>query len=222
MKNYFLLFLFIILLGCKSIKPKELAVIENNPILLPALEPEADIDNLRRQISSGDFEKPEGTESDKPSSNLITLDEELIIQKRINDILKIFGSEVKKNINNRNSLPYGKILLELLDFKGRENKPLLFFSLWTLCGPTILGFPFTYIKTELTCQVSILDSQNKLIGKYIANGKGTTFIAMYWGYGKDAWRKSNMIAFKKAMVSIKNQMRNDSQLLTEKLITVKK
>ena len=66
-------------------------------------------------------------------------------------------------------------------------------------------------------EVTFYNSHQEIIGKYKSDGKGVGFVAMYWGYGEEAWRKSSINAFKNGIEMIKDQIQADSKKLNEKL-----
>lgn len=199
----------------------EFIVSDTNHLSIPALIPQADLDNLRSHTSYGGIKVTGNIEYTRLPVHFVKVDYDLnfeyVPEKRVNDILKIFAYDVRNNINNADSIAHGSIQLELINNKEKKSFLLTFFSIWTLCMPSLIGVPVTSIKTELEIRASIFDSKNNFIGKYDAKGLGRSYVAMYWGYGEDAERKSNIIAFKNAMASIKTQINNDKQALIEKL-----
>ncbi len=107
--------------------------------------------------------------------------------------------------------------LKLVDFEDKRNFPLVFFSIWTLGIPSLIGIPFNSSVTKLSIEVSVLNKDFRLLKKYKASGKGQAFMALYWGYGKDLNRKSNLNAFTEAFTSIENQIACDIEFLNNQL-----
>ncbi len=214
-----------ILISCRTIKPSDFVVKDTTPALLPTLEPEANMDNLENVISSGNIKITGIIEYTKATYSLVKVDYDLTLEyipeKRIYDILKVYASEVKNNIIDTTSQPYGSIQLDLISFNEKRNIFLTFFSLWTLCVPSLIGIPISSIKTELEIQITICDINKNVIKKYKGAGTGLSYIAMYWGYGEDAWRKSAIEAFKDAMKDIRTQIIKDKDELKSKLLKSK-
>ncbi|OFY71449.1 MAG: hypothetical protein A3G23_11555 [Bacteroidetes bacterium RIFCSPLOWO2_12_FULL_37_12] len=201
--------------------------------LLPSLQGEIDLNNLKENISfgfvklSGHYngvlkiteyfdslriiiEDPNFKEKEaKMYPELYYTNVQYSPDERVNDMIKMFSNEINENISQTATENNGTIQLKLLSFKERNNPLLIFFSIWTLCVPTLIGIPLNNINTTLEIQVTISNLRNETLGTYKANGYGNTFIAMYWGYGSDAHRKSALAAFADAMTTIKEQIRNN-------------
>jgi len=216
--------LFMILAGCKTIKLSDYNVKNSSPILLPNLEPQADMYNLQNVISKGYIQITSDVEY-QYIYDLKNVDYNLKIkyfpEQRIYDIIRLFANEVKYNIVDTSSETKGSIQLNLISFKERKNLPLCFFSVWIMGYPCLLGVPFTYYTTKITAQITIYDKNNIEIKKYDGTGKGVAFMAMYWGYGHDTRRKSAIEAFKNVMINIIFQINNDKTELMTKLNEIK-
>ncbi len=154
MKNCILVLLSTsLLVNCKTLKPADLIVAEPKPLTLPALQGEVDIDNLFTSISYGDTILTGTVEITRmtPSRVLVELDTQKIFipEERVYDIIKLFASEINNNINDTDTIKHGVIKLELLSFKEKRNPLMMFFSVWTLCIPSLVGVPITSIRTNL-------------------------------------------------------------------------
>jgi hypothetical protein len=206
--------------SCRSIKPRDLEPTINTDIGIPALYLEADIHNIHKAVNTEGAVQKSYAKLLTVTPNIISIDrniDSLSIKEDIEkDILKAFTTDVRKNIIVNNDKKQGYILLQFKYFSTNNSSFLLpyFSALGTLC---LIGFPFTYIKTELEIKLTISDKKDNIINFYTGDGKGTAFVAMYWGYGNDVYRKSTIIAFKNAMENIRQQISNDKQMLTERL-----
>lgn len=136
---------------------------------------------------------------------------------RVYDIIKLFSKVAYGNGLVARQDYIGSIELELLSFKEKRSIGLTIFSLWTLCVPSLLGVPINNIKTELKIKVSIFNRKGEVIKTYVSDGFGNAFIAMYWGYGEDAWRKSVINAFNDAFEPINMQIDTDKEFIRLKL-----
>ena len=141
-----------------------------------------------------------------------------IQEERVNDFVKLVSSEMKRTAESDSTMN-GNIQVELLSFKEKRNALLTFFSAWSLCIPALIGAPITCVKTTLELQVTIYNKENQNIGIYKAKGIGRAWIAMYWGYGSDCWRKSSLLALKNVMDKIKADIEKDRESINTKLMS---
>ncbi len=105
--------------------------------------------------------------------------------QRVDDLIQLFSNEMKSGIATSDSIMNGSVHLELLSFREKRSTPLLFLSAWTLCSSALIGIPLTNVTTSLEIQLTIYNNKDQIAGKYTGKGKGTAWIALYWGYGKD-------------------------------------
>lgn len=224
--------------SCRTLKKTDFIAHEPMTTLLPPLQGEVNLYNLRDNISFG-YVKLSGHYNgilkitEYFDSLRIIIEDKNFKKKaarmypelyytniqyspdeRVNDMIKMFSNEINGNIQQTAIHNNGTIQLQLLSFKERKNPLLTFFSIWTLCVPTLIGVPLNSINTTLEIQVTISNLRNETLATYKASGYGSAFIAMYWGYGSDAQRKSALAAFANAMTSIKEQIRNNKNELT--------
>lgn len=221
-KNISICFILSILfISCRTIKHDDYIVQDNTPILLPSLEPVVYIDNIKEKISRGRVNISENIEVEKLTTHMYGVNSDISIKyipdKRIIDIIKAFSNDIKRNIIDTNLKTIGSIHLNIMSFKEAKSNGLMFLSAWLFFTPNLLGFPLSEIKTDMIIQIQIKDSNDKTIKTYESKGAGKSYIAMYWGYGEDAQRKSTILAFQDAMSNIKLQILNDKNELKEML-----
>ncbi len=222
--SIFLIFmLFLVTISCRTLKPYELQVQKKNIIGLPTLKPQINIQSFYDKIIQGIIFSDKTVEyetlGDRIFDSIVDIKIKYYPDKRVEDILKIYLGEVKTNISNSDQSPEGLIQLDLIYFKERRNIVLVIFNTWTLFMTTLLGVPATSVTTIMEIKITIRDVNNQILKSYSGKGKGkgTAFVAMYWGYGEDAWRKSAIVAFKKSMDIIKSQIAKDQKQLILKL-----
>lgn len=103
--------------------------------------------------------------------------------KRVNDIINYFDTEVKENITDPYETPKGKIVLKISN--GASDISYLgwlYLSGLTLMVPNLFGMPFASCETHLEILVEIYSNSNMLIGRYKAYGSHKGWSAAYYGY----------------------------------------
>ncbi len=143
-----------------------------------------------------------------------------------NDIKTIFERDLE-NISQISGAPKGSIRCRAIDGKSKDGKHRMSveaFSLavasgLTLCTANLVGMPISCSKSKLQIEVTILDSNNNVIGRYISDfHKSKSYVAMYWGYSlSQAPRKDARYVFTACMEDIKYQIEKDYTRLTEAL-----
>lgn len=228
--------------SCLTIKESDLVSdMSALPDLNKSLEPSVDLNNLSNKISygklriSGHYNGVVKLEQRADSIDLLIYDDnfdrtsylenpdqysstvEYVPEIRIYDLITLFSNDIYGEDYSRDTSFGGRIELELTEFRDRKNIPLALISICTMGVPSLVGFPFGSIKTTLTLKLSIFNSQNELVSVYTAEGKGSAFIAMYWGYGDDVRRKSLIRAYRNAMFTIGKEIETDKELINSKL-----
>lgn len=234
-----LILLLVVTFGCRTIKESDFKKPDEDALSeFSNFEPVVDIENLKENISygkvnvSGYYTGSLKLVEKFDSAYVLVIDESVrrkdvyadrekyqteaiyVPEIRVYDMIKQFSKEFVHTSSNNSSDKNGSVYLKIISFKEKRNAALTFFSIWTLGIPALVGIPFSYIKTDLSIEVSIYNQKEKLIKSYLAEGNGIAYIAMYWGYGNDAWRKSSMNAFSDAMQEIKSQIKNDENSIT--------
>jgi hypothetical protein len=136
---------------------------------------------------------------------------------RIQDAITIFDRDVKDNITDPFGNSKGYILCKINASNQKVNLGWALLSGVTLMIPNILGMPMSSYKITLDVDVEIYSNTEKLVGRYNGIAKKKTYVAAYWGYGKDAARVANARAFREAMQQIKIQIEGDYDRIVQKL-----
>lgn len=106
-----------------------------------------------------------------------------IYDLRIADQLAYLKSIVDSKICEQDSELQGKIKFEVLKSELSSSWFWLIPSSLTLLTINLLGFPMVSQGVNLTMKCSILDLKNNVVYSKVVSGKGTSYIALYWGYG---------------------------------------
>ena len=183
---------------------------------LPARQGEITLNNMKAKISRRDTARRKNiliTQTVLENGELLYKDLVDVPVERLDEIISLYDMDVTRNINDKEAAIHGFMTLKIMAYKEKVNYPLLFISAWTLGFPCLFGMPANTITTTMEIQITVKNESGTPIKTYSGSGEGHTYFAMYWGYGKDAHPRSNVIAFKEAMTSVKQQMRSDSELL---------
>jgi len=229
MKNaIFFLILGLIFTSCRSLKLADLKPEPKNNKLLPTLQIRIDINSFESaytlgkatSTSSGTVYGQSTTGQNKTQVSGIGVSvSSTTVSKdpRIQDAITIFDRDVKDNITNPYGESKGYILFKINASNSKVNLGWALLSGVTLMIPNILGMPMSAYKIELDVDVEIYDNSEKLIGRYNGVAKKKTYVAAYWGYGKDLERVANIKAVRAAMNQIKLQIENDYEKIISKL-----
>lgn len=242
MKNEIKIMIFVCLLviGCKSIKVTDLKVKEPNSQLLPALEPKINLTSFETAYSLGTTKSIEvssgigqglggGTIVGVGVSSSVST---AVKDKRAQDALIIYEREIRESITKGNEKPIGYSICKITTGQTKlGGAGWIILSGCTLMIPNIFGMPYGNYKTELEIEIEIQDSCKNTIGRYTGYGFGKTPLAAYWGYGggsahitgnESGARKSNIDAFKMAMQEAKHKINLDYERLNNELKNCKK
>jgi hypothetical protein len=164
-----------------------------------------------------------GVKKEPASPKLLTLD------KKIEDVanatvltsedrMKLFSKEVEENLTDPYGNKYGSIIMKQNIINQKMGMGWALLNGFTVFVPSIFGCPFAVVKYKIEIEFRIMDSQNKLIGKYSAIGNSKVAAALYWGYTpKNAMRKSYVDALNNAFDQIRPQIKADISRLNEQL-----
>jgi len=135
------------------------------------------------------------------------------------DQMKLFSKEVEENLTDPYGDKYGYIIMKQNLIKWKMGIGWALLQGFTAAVPGLFGVPYGGTKYEYEVEFRIMDSQNRLIGKYSAIGKGSAKVALYWGYsGQNAGRKAYVDALNDAFDKIRPQIQADAARLNEKLL----
>ena len=192
---YFLVFIFSALTGCKTWNPAMLST-KNDPITPKLLTLEKKIEPFSNGGQS--FSDPRVFMSD--------------------DELNLFTKEIENNLLDPYGEKYGYIVLKRNIIDVRLGSGLFLLSGFLFTIPNIFGMPFFNIRYQIELEIRILDSENKLVGKYAAVGESSVKVAYYYGYSlRIAGRKAYTDAFITAFDKIRPQIQADALSVNEKL-----
>lgn len=139
------------------------------------------------------------------------------------DQMKIFSKEVEENLTDPYGDKYGFVVMKQNIIKVNMGIGWALLQGFTGAVPLLFGVPSGGWRYKIEVELRFMDSQNKLIGKYSAIGKGSAKVAMYWGYsGLNAMRKAYVDAINDAFNQIRPQILVDATRLNEKLLSAGK
>jgi hypothetical protein len=132
----------------------------------------------------------------------------------------LYTRDIQDNITNSSEEKYGYAEFKtILGQHGYAGWGWAGLSGFTLCIPNLLGMPLGNAKTSLEIELNILNSEKKVIGRYVAEGYAKVPIALYYGYSSvNAIRTANLKALKMALKNINMQVEKDADMLNNKLI----
>ncbi|MEA3505348.1 MAG: hypothetical protein U9R32_09180 [Bacteroidota bacterium] len=224
-KVLFYCFICISFFSCKTLKPIDFAISNTPHNLLPTLEIEVNMSNLLNRIYDGSIDSTAKIKYTTLTNSVIEryngLEIEYRPEQRVYDILSLYNKQVKHNIIDTTGFPQGSVRLDLLYFNEKRDVSMAALNSWSLGIFNLFGVPFTSYKTKIETQVAIYDRDGFEIKKYRGTGEGFVYIAMYWGYGRDAYRKSALDAFKNSMKQIEKQIVNDNKELKLTINSIK-
>jgi hypothetical protein len=132
--------------------------------------------------------------------------------------LRLFTQEVEENLTDPFTDKFGTIVLRRSVIKLKTGFAYGIVSGLFLMVPNLFGFPMGRLKYEVEFEIRVMDSNNKMLGKYSAVGKSIVPLALYYGYGITAGNKLETDAFNDAFSKIRPQIQADAERLNEKLI----
>jgi hypothetical protein len=214
--------------SCASFKMSDLKPTPKNSRILPTLQTRIDLNSFESayslgtssSISVGTFQGSSSNNSNSSKiSGLGTAVSSSTMSKdvRIQDAITIFDRDVKDNITDPFGDFKGYILCKINASSEKQNLGWAFLSGLTLMVPNILGMPIGAYKIVLDVDVEVYSISEKLIARYNASAYHKKYMAAYWGYGQDASRVANIMAFRDAMNQIKVQIDKDYDNVFQKL-----
>lgn len=120
-----------------------------------------------------------------------------ISKDRCLDIIEVIGHELPdlypEDFGDK------KLRFKITGYHEKSNLPLKIFTAWSLGIPCLLGIPANSVSNFIEIKTEWLDESGKLISSNLSQGDCTTYIALYWGFGSDARKRSVMLAAKRAL-----------------------
>ncbi|MDR1006314.1 MAG: hypothetical protein LBL74_05575 [Bacteroidales bacterium] len=136
--------------------------------------------------------------------------------KRIQDAMSIFITEVKNNITDPSTRRSGNIVIRIGDTYRKNNYKWSWLSGFTVGILNACGMPMCSNRTELEVIVEIYDLRNNLVAKFNERGSSKQYMACYWGYYQFE-RRAAALALEDGMMKIKELIERDAALIKAKL-----
>lgn len=204
--------LLAIISSCKSVSFNELRPEGALSKKLPSLETRLDVYSLENAYASVAY----GVTS-TVAQRVVPISEVRPTSYRdpkIQDAIILYDREVSDNISNLSGDKKGYIVFRILSGGPKKGGNFLgVIGIFTLWIPNLLGVPVGNHKAEFEIELSVFDSRDRMLGKYIGYGKHKTWIRIGGYSAKDAQRIANIRALKKAFSGIKKQMEGDVEKL---------
>lgn len=203
-----------LLSACRSLSFEEFRSEDHNPQLLPALHIAIDT------LSFETFYWNDPTAHPYPDDVSGLQKFRYVRDIRVQDAIVLFERDVKDNLTDPLGSKYGYITCKIVTGECRYSAVNALLSLATLFIPNLFGLPFNNHMTHIALEVEIYDVRENMVARYDATGYSKVPIALWRGYStSDAFRLSNMNAFKQAMSDIKRKIAEDYQEINRKLLT---
>ena len=115
----------------------------------------------------------------------------------------------------------------MTNFRSTANGWWLIPSAVAVFTINLWGFPAASHSSDVQMILDIYDSQDSFVSRCEALGKGTAYVAIYWGYiGSGMWVKDDMPVLRaahskavgSAIESIKKQLVEDAPMIRERLL----
>lgn len=221
MRTFLLLALVIIFSACKTLDPLESYTFKKENLKLPFLIPEADLNNINLAMHYNQTASTEGPKYNELSffDKYKNYDQELAFKKeqRINDVLRFYMLELEKHMEIDTTNPIGKIQLRIIDFKEKRKPALMMANLYLLGIPSLFGVPFNIIDIYIEINLNIASVNGEIKDIYLGKGYARETMAMYWGYGADAYRSATLKAFRSALSEAMDKIHANQKNILEKL-----
>lgn len=203
-----------LLSACRSLSFEEFRSEDHNSQLLPALHIAIDT------LSFETFYWNDPTAHPYPEDVSGLQKFRYVRDIRVQDAIVLFERDVKDNLTDPLGSKYGYITCKIVTGECRYSAVNALLSLATLFIPNLFGLPFNNHMTHIELEVEIYDVRENMVARYDATGYSKVPIALWRGYStSDAFRLSNMNAFKQAMSDIKRKIAEDYQEINQKLLT---
>ena len=135
-------------------------------------------------------------DNDSTDLNSIVLD---INPTRFYEMVKVISS-VLPQFQPSTQIDYtGYPEFTILEYEEDSSLGLKLLAAWTMGIPCLFGMPANSVSTFIKIQTAWMDDSGKMISSHWSQGFNKTYIAMYWGYGADARKRSNMSAMEEAL-----------------------
>lgn len=122
--------------------------------------------------------------------------------ERFYELVDVIHHEIKNgqlSASDRDS--YHK-KITILAYQEGSSLPWKLLTAFTMGVPCLVGMPANWTSTFVKIEISLMDESGNMISSVLASGYNKTWVAMYWGYGADARKRSNMMAMENALVNL--------------------
>ncbi|PLX25426.1 MAG: hypothetical protein C0599_00575 [Salinivirgaceae bacterium] len=205
----------IFFVACQTLEPLENYTFKKEKLQLPYLIPEADLNNINLAMHYNETASTEAPKYTELSYFNIykNYDMEFRFRKepRVNDLVRFYLLELKKNMVLDTANSYGKVQLRIIEFKEKRNNGLMFANLYLMGIPSLFGVPFNIIDIYMQINLNITDINGDIKEIYLGDGYAREHMAMYWGYGADAYRSATINAFREALYEALSKLESDQK-----------
>ncbi len=112
---------------------------------------------------------------------------------------KVISATLPDYESDTNSMINGYPRFTILEYRESSDLALKIFAAWMVLIPCLFGVPANSVSTYVEIQTDWMDGAGNIISSQVSQGYNKTFVAMYWGYGADARKRSNMLAMQEAL-----------------------
>jgi hypothetical protein len=118
---------------------------------------------------------------------------------RFYELAKVISSVLPELQPDTNISPVGYYRFTILEYSEKSSMGLKSLAAFTIGMPCLLGMPANSVSTYVKIQTEWMSNAGEMISSTWSQGYNKTFIALYWGYGADARKRSNMLAMQEAL-----------------------
>jgi len=118
---------------------------------------------------------------------------------RFYELVKVISSVLPEYQPNTEVVFTGYYKFTILEYEENSSLGLKLLAAWTMGIPCLLGMPANSVSTFIKIQTEWMDDSGQMISSHWSQGFNKTYVAMYWGYGADARKRSNMSAIEEAL-----------------------
>jgi len=229
-KIYFILAFAILVMsftGCRNIEQEIFIPEYQNTTLLPRLTIWFDQPSFENAYGansysvkpSNDLESPYGLTETPYGKGVYEVNEKTKLyvgDKRIQDAMNVFVTDIKNNICDVSTRRSGNIVIRIGDAYVKNNYKWSWLSGFTVGVLNVCGMPMCSNRTELEVVVEIYDLRNNLVAKFNERGTSKQYMAAYYGYYQFE-RRAAAIALEDGLTKIKELIERDAAVIQAKL-----
>jgi hypothetical protein len=213
--------------ACKSIEHDVFIPQYQNTTLLPRLAIWFDQPSFENAFGansysvkpSNDLENPYGLTETPYGKGVYEVTEKTKLyagDKRIQDAMNVFVTDVKSNICDVASRKSGNIVVRAGNAYIKNNYKWSWLSGFTIGILNACGMPMCSNETELEVIVEIYDLRNNIVAKYNERGISKQYMAAYYGYYQFE-RRAAAFALQDGLMKIKELIEKDVKVIEAKL-----